>query len=359
MAARLSRSRRASSWSSRASVRTVRMADSDSCTTDARALSCCLTSRAACLMRRVRRDTTRIEQRRHRERQQREAPVEIQHDRDHARERQHVHGRAQQRRREELLRGVHVAREAHHQIAGAAAVEERQRLLLQVVIERAAQVVHHTLADGGGERLLGVGAGGTDGGNRHHRERGGVHDAERVQTEQRPACDRGRQRRAADDVIDDELDRPGFPEARRALDHHRREGDRQQAAVRTHESPEAGGSRDHEPPCDSVTQVDDAGSCTAAIEPGTIATPSSCLYDGAHASMVRSHHLAAREVGHVPQSAGAGPPIARIRTGGGQRQSSTAWRWQTRTRTSPRVPASFAPVTRREPPYTRRRAIGR
>ena len=179
------------------------------------------------------------EERRHRQAEQREPPVEIEHDGEDARQRQHVHRDAEQGGGEEVLRRVHVARQAHHQVAGAARLEERQREPVQVVIQRPAQIQRDALADRCGQVLLHERARGPEAGDGEQPEHGGVEERQRCRAEDGPAGHRRRQRLAAQHVVDDELERPRLPDGGRALDRHGGERQREQPAVRTHEPPEA------------------------------------------------------------------------------------------------------------------------
>ena len=91
------------------------------------------------------------EHRRDGERDQREAPVQVQHDADDAHQGQDVGHDAEERRGDEVLNAVDVARDPADEVAGALLVVFGERQAMNVVIERPPQVVHHPLADAGGE----------------------------------------------------------------------------------------------------------------------------------------------------------------------------------------------------------------
>ena len=78
---------------------------------------------------------------------QRQPPVEQQHDDDDADQRHQVARHRDHARADELVQRVHVVGQAADQPAHRVAVEVAERLVLQVGEDLQAQVVHHLLAD--------------------------------------------------------------------------------------------------------------------------------------------------------------------------------------------------------------------
>ena len=95
-------------------------------------------------------------------RNQRETPVEIKHDPEHANQRQHINDDAQQRLRNEILNRVDIGGDCADEIAGGFAIVVSERQALNVMIENASQVVHHPLTDGSRQILFSVSAERTD-----------------------------------------------------------------------------------------------------------------------------------------------------------------------------------------------------
>ena len=126
------------------------------------------------------------QERRHRQPDQRKSPVEVEHDRQHADERQQMEHDAEHRRGDEVLGRVDVARQAHDHVAGLAMLVERQRQPLHVVVEQVPQVEPDALGHGGRQVLLRVGAHRADDGNRHHRKDGHVEDTQRIAPTDQP-----------------------------------------------------------------------------------------------------------------------------------------------------------------------------
>ena len=102
-------------------------------------------------MRLVKAYTTRKSTRRDRQRDEREAPVQVQHHPDDPDQRQDVGHDAEERRGDEVLDAFDVVGDAADEIAGSLLVVLGQRQAMDVVIQRPPQVVHHPLPDGRGQ----------------------------------------------------------------------------------------------------------------------------------------------------------------------------------------------------------------
>ena len=105
------------------------------------------------------------ERRRNRKREQRESPVVVQHDADHAGERQDVDQDAEQRRADEILNGPDVARHPGEQIALVRLAVLGERQALDLLVQEPPQVVAHPLADAGGQVFLPIRAEGANHGD--------------------------------------------------------------------------------------------------------------------------------------------------------------------------------------------------
>jgi hypothetical protein len=174
--------------------------------------------------------------RRDRQCHQSEAPVDIQHDADHPDQRQDVHDEAEQRRVDEILDGVDVARDPADHVAGArfAVLDEREPL--DPVIQHQPQIVRDPLADGGGEILFGVRAdraqhGDEDDGRQRENQDGNLVVADPRDDDRRPSA----QLLVLQHVVDDDLDRPRFEDVGERFADHRDERQRKRHPVRADE----------------------------------------------------------------------------------------------------------------------------
>jgi hypothetical protein len=182
---------------------------------------------------------------RDRERHHGEPPIEVDHHAEHAGERQDVHQHAKEDRRDEVLRGIDVARQPDDHIAGLPPVEERQRQALDMVIEEVSQVVDDVLADRGRQVLLSVRAERSDKGNRNHRERRGVQQRQPIASDGGHPGEPLRRGLGPDDVVEHDLERPRFEQPGSALDEHCRKRDGQEPPVRADQPAEPDASRRH------------------------------------------------------------------------------------------------------------------
>ena len=94
--------------------------------------------------------------RRDRQPDQREAPVHVEHDAEHAGERQDTGDDAEQRGRDEVLDRVDVAGHARQQIAGARFAVLGERQPLDALVHHPPQIVRDPLRDAGGQILFAV-----------------------------------------------------------------------------------------------------------------------------------------------------------------------------------------------------------
>ena len=164
---------------------------------------------------------------RDRERDEREAPVEVEHHAEHAEERKAVDEYAEEGRGDEVLHGVNVARHAHYQVARLLLCEEREREPLYVVVEREPEVVHDALADARRQIFFSVGRDGADGGDEYDGDGCEVENGKLVETD-RPVKKVGHPAGhllRAEDVVENDLQRPRLKKVCRALGEYRRERD--------------------------------------------------------------------------------------------------------------------------------------
>ncbi len=170
------------------------------------------------------------EQRGHRQRDQREVPVQREHHDEHADDGQHVNHHRHQGLRGEVLHGAHVIGDGADERPDLPPLVERQREALQVRVERLTQVVRDPLADAG----RGVCA-------RIPRRRLHERDADRgrhrrVEHRQRVAAahqsaERGWEGYAAQHRVEHHLQRPGRRETRHCLHHERQRDKHQRPAI--------------------------------------------------------------------------------------------------------------------------------
>ena len=177
------------------------------------------------------------EHRHHRQRDEREAPVEVEHDPDHADQRHQVDEHAEQRGVDEVLDDFDVARDPRDQVAGPRLVVFGERQPLDVVVEGPAQVVPHPLAHAGRQVLLEVRADGADNRDARHGGHGEVQHGIRALAEDpgHDAAQEPRQRLRLQDVVDDDLDGPRLENVRERLAQHGDERQRQRLPVRPDE----------------------------------------------------------------------------------------------------------------------------
>ena len=114
------------------------------------------------------------EHRHHRQGNEREAPVEIEHHPDHAGQGRHADEHAEQRGVDEGLDGFDVARDARDQVARSHLVVLGERQSLNVVVEGPAQVVSHPLTHAGRQVLVEIRTDGADNRNARHGGHGEV-----------------------------------------------------------------------------------------------------------------------------------------------------------------------------------------
>jgi hypothetical protein len=142
---------------------------------------------------------------------QREVPVEPEHDADHAEDGQQVDDDAQRSRRREALDRFDVGGQRGQDGAGLVRVVVTERQPVQVVVDAHAQVVRDPLADALGVVVVDIArycaeqCDDDDGGAGHcgklHLVAAEIEEAQRVEP--------GRRLVVTDDVVEDDLERPG------------------------------------------------------------------------------------------------------------------------------------------------------
>ena len=177
------------------------------------------------------------QERRHADGDQREVPLEPEHEPQHHHDRQQVDEDAERRRRREVLDRGDVARDRRQERSRLLVVVERERQAMQVIVDAHAKVVSDPLADALGVIVVDVVGGRADCGDQDRGEPGQEREPHLVLRHRQipqPAQPM-RQRMAADHVVDDDLDRPRTREAHRRLHHHGGEHDRQPAPIRPYQ----------------------------------------------------------------------------------------------------------------------------
>jgi len=148
--------------------------------------------------------------RRDRQCDEREAPVQPEHDADHSHERENVNYGAEQTAADEALNIVDVTGHSADQVAGAILVVEGERQPLHVRVDRAAQIVGDPLPDAGGQVLFGIGRNRVENGDQQNGDAGELHGREFVGAED--VLDEERNARFAgasfEYFIEDDLQRP-------------------------------------------------------------------------------------------------------------------------------------------------------
>ena len=174
--------------------------------------------------------------RRDRQADQREAPVHVEHDAEHADQRQHVDDDAEQRRGDEVLDRVDVAGDAGQQIAGPRLAVLGERQALDALVDHPPQIVRDPLRDAGGQELFAVGADRADHRDQQHAASAKFERREGVVREQRDdRLDARRQRLVLQHVVDDDLHRPRLEDVGEGLAQHREQRQRQRLPVRAHQ----------------------------------------------------------------------------------------------------------------------------
>ncbi len=170
-----------------------------------------------------------------RERNQRESPVDPQHDADHADQRQDIDEDAEKGGVDEVLNRTDVIDHPRDEVAAVRLAVIGERQPLNVVVQREPQIVRHPLADVGGEVLLGVGADGPHNRDEHHRGDGEVEH--RVFVLRKDACADAHQpvwqRLRLHEVVDDDLDGPRLEHIGQGFAQNGDERKRQRLPVRT------------------------------------------------------------------------------------------------------------------------------
>lgn len=166
------------------------------------------------------------QQRCDRECDQREIPLQVEHQAEHADDRQQVGGDPQCRGGCEILDGVDVVGQRREDRPDPVSVEVAQRELLQMVIGTGTQIVADALADRLGEVVGRVGGDGGDHRDDDHHDRGQTRDVHTTLTAedglQQPVQPR-RQRVITDHAVEHDLQGPWRRQAHRDLDAEHRE----------------------------------------------------------------------------------------------------------------------------------------
>ncbi len=178
------------------------------------------------------------QERRHRHRHESEVPVEPEHDAQHAENREQIDEDSERSGRSEVLDRLHVVDDGRQDRAELVTVVVGERESLEVVVDLIAQVVRHPLGGALGEVVLDVARDRAEQGDQQRADGGDRGELQPVASQRRNVevlkpC---RWLVGADDVVEDDLQRPGSGDAHGRLHEHGDEDDEQPAAVRAQES---------------------------------------------------------------------------------------------------------------------------
>ena len=157
-----------------------------------------------------------------RDRDEREVPVEPEHDEQHPDDRQQVDEDAERSGRGEVLDRLHVGGDGGEERADLVGVVVAEREALQVLVDPHAQVVRDVLADALGVVVLDVAREGAERRDDDHHDPGHEGELHLVGAERDDAqpVEPFRCLVRADDVVEDDLQRPRRGQAHRRLDEH-------------------------------------------------------------------------------------------------------------------------------------------
>ncbi len=155
-----------------------------------------------------------------------EVPVEPEHQAEHADDGEQIDEDVERGGGGEALDGLDVGGDGAEDRAGLVGVVVAEREALQVMISAHAQIVGDPLADALGVVVVDVGGDGADDGDHDEGEGGKGGDVELVASLQHGAeqmMKPGSELVVADDVVEDDLQRPWGREAHRRFDQHAEE----------------------------------------------------------------------------------------------------------------------------------------
>ena len=168
--------------------------------------------------------------RRDRDGDQREIPIEPEHDDEHRDDGEDIHQNAQRGRGGEGLNGLHISRDGAEQRPGLVRIVVTQRELLQMLICAHTQIVSDPLAHAGGVIVRKIGGDSADYRDHHHSHGGGrryLHFAGPAQQRFQQMVQPMRKLVAAHDIVQNNFQRPRACDACRGLQQHPRQDDDQ------------------------------------------------------------------------------------------------------------------------------------
>ena len=169
------------------------------------------------------------QQRHNRKRDQRELPVDVEHDADHAAQRKDADQRTEQPRRQKALHRIDIAGHAADQVTGLLSVVVRQRKSLNLRVECPPHLVQHPLADRHSQRLFGIRTAGAQRRDRQHRQSRKTQNRQRL-VSGKPQDDLVQPPLARVPLqhrVDNDLQRPGLQQVRDTASGHHQDSQRQ------------------------------------------------------------------------------------------------------------------------------------